>query len=230
MENPLRWRHNDNDGVSNHQPRGCLLNCLFRRISKKTSKLRVTGLCAGNSPGPVNSPHKGPVTRKMLPFDDVIMLSGVIMFCCSWWRSNSWPSAATIMTQYFDLLYPTKIAQKVCFLHCEPRVVMLNVTSLLEPQVVVMTIYGAAIDEKFSMKTLLLEMASRNGTTILTFRNGTQILTVVSVRYAYQDGLIMRSCFSEYIFYFIIYNKNSQTTPPMRRRKIQISRYVKGCC
>ena len=32
-----------------------------------------TGLCAGNSPGPVNSPHKGPVTRKMFPFDDVIM-------------------------------------------------------------------------------------------------------------------------------------------------------------
>ena len=24
-------------------------------------------------PGPVNSPHKGPVTRKMFPFDDVIM-------------------------------------------------------------------------------------------------------------------------------------------------------------
>ena len=24
--------------------------------------------------GPVNSPHKGPVTRKMFPFDDVIML------------------------------------------------------------------------------------------------------------------------------------------------------------
>ena len=71
--NALRWRHNDHDGVSNHQPRGCLLNRLFRRRSKKTSKLRVTGLCAGNSPGPVNSPHKGPVTRKMLPFDDVIM-------------------------------------------------------------------------------------------------------------------------------------------------------------
>ena len=25
--------------------------------------------------GPVNSPHKWPVTRKMFPFDDVIMLS-----------------------------------------------------------------------------------------------------------------------------------------------------------
>ena len=35
--------------------------------------IRVTGLRAGNSPGPVNSPHKGPVTRKMFPFDDVIM-------------------------------------------------------------------------------------------------------------------------------------------------------------
>ena len=69
----LHWRHNDHDSVSNHQPHGCLLNHLFRRRSKETSKLRVTGLCVGNSPGPVNSPHKGPVTRKMFPFDDVIM-------------------------------------------------------------------------------------------------------------------------------------------------------------
>ena len=46
----LRWRHNGRDSVSNHQPHDCLLNRLFRRRSKKTSKLRVTGLCAGNSP------------------------------------------------------------------------------------------------------------------------------------------------------------------------------------
>ena len=63
----LRWRHNGRDGTSNHQPRDCLLNSLFRRRSKQTSKLRVTDLCAGNSP------HKGPVKRKMFPFDDVIM-------------------------------------------------------------------------------------------------------------------------------------------------------------
>ena len=44
----LQWRHNV--GVSNHQPHDCLLNDLFRRRSKKTSKLRGTGLCAGNSP------------------------------------------------------------------------------------------------------------------------------------------------------------------------------------
>ena len=35
----LHWRHNDHDGVSNHQPQDCLLNHLFRRRSKKTSKL-----------------------------------------------------------------------------------------------------------------------------------------------------------------------------------------------
>ena len=46
----IKWRHNERDGVSNHQPHDCLLNRLFRRRSKKTSKLRVTGLCAGNSP------------------------------------------------------------------------------------------------------------------------------------------------------------------------------------
>ena len=47
---PLHWRHNGHDGVSNHQPYYCFLNCLFRRRSKIISKLRVTGLCAGNSP------------------------------------------------------------------------------------------------------------------------------------------------------------------------------------
>ena len=46
----LQWRHNDRDGVSNHQPHDCLLKRLFRRRSKKIWKLRVTGLCAGNSP------------------------------------------------------------------------------------------------------------------------------------------------------------------------------------
>ena len=43
---PLQGHHNGRDGVSNHQ----LHDCLFRRRSKKISKLRVTGLCAGNSP------------------------------------------------------------------------------------------------------------------------------------------------------------------------------------
>ena len=46
----LQWRHNGGNSVSNHQPHECLLSRLIRRRSKKTSKLRVTGLCTGNSP------------------------------------------------------------------------------------------------------------------------------------------------------------------------------------
>ena len=42
--------HTGRDGVSNHKTHKCLLNHLFRRRSKKTSKLRLTGLCVGNSP------------------------------------------------------------------------------------------------------------------------------------------------------------------------------------
>ena len=63
----LQWRHNRQDGVSNHRRLDYLLHRFFWRRSQKTWKHRVTGLCE------VNSPHKGPVTRGMFPFDDVIM-------------------------------------------------------------------------------------------------------------------------------------------------------------
>ena len=82
LQSPLQWRHNECDGVSNHQRLDCLLNRLFRPRSKKTSKLRVTSLCARNSP--VNAPHKGPETWKMFLFHDVTMpcrpsaISGVL--------------------------------------------------------------------------------------------------------------------------------------------------------
>ena len=57
---------------------------LFGIRSKKTSKLRVTGLCAGNSPGPVNSPHKWRVTRKMFPFaSDGLAVSGAGEAACT---------------------------------------------------------------------------------------------------------------------------------------------------
>ena len=70
---PLQWRHNEHDIVSNHQCLYCLISRLFGHRAKETSKLRVTGLCARNSPGACEL-HKRPVTPKMFPFDDVIML------------------------------------------------------------------------------------------------------------------------------------------------------------
>ena len=50
----LQWRHNERDGVSNHLRLDCLLNRLFKRRSKNTPKLGVTGLCEGNPPMIIN--------------------------------------------------------------------------------------------------------------------------------------------------------------------------------
>ena len=40
---------------------------------RKTLKLRVTGLCAGNSPGTGEFPAQMASNAEMFPFDDVIM-------------------------------------------------------------------------------------------------------------------------------------------------------------
>ena len=46
----LQQCRDERDGVSNDRLLVCLSNRLFKRRSKKTSKLRVTGLCEGNPP------------------------------------------------------------------------------------------------------------------------------------------------------------------------------------
>ena len=69
----LRWRHNECDSVSNHQPNNCLLNRLPGADQSKHQSSASLAIVLGIHRGPVNSPHKWPVTRKMFPFDDVIM-------------------------------------------------------------------------------------------------------------------------------------------------------------
>ena len=73
------WRHNEGDGFSNHRRLDCLLSRLFRCRSKKTSKLRVIGLCEENPPVTGGFPSHRAVTRKIFPFDDVIM--GLVQDC-----------------------------------------------------------------------------------------------------------------------------------------------------
>ena len=70
---PLQWRHNEHDDVSKHQHNDCLLNRLFRHSSKKTSKLRVAGLCDGNSPVTGEFPIQRACNTEIFPFDDIIM-------------------------------------------------------------------------------------------------------------------------------------------------------------
>ena len=48
MPRALQWCHNEGDGVLNHRRLDCFLSRLFRRRSKKTSKLRTNDLCEGN--------------------------------------------------------------------------------------------------------------------------------------------------------------------------------------
>ena len=75
----LQWRHNERESVSNHQPHDCLLNPSFRRRSKKTSKLRVTGLCMGNSPG------TGEFPAQMASYAENVSIwwRDVVSSCCS---------------------------------------------------------------------------------------------------------------------------------------------------
>ena len=89
----LQWRRNGRDGVSNHQPRDCLLNRLFRHRWKKHQSPASPAFVRGIHRSPVNSPHKWPVTRKMFPFDDVIMFTPdencVHSFHCHAWSNAS---------------------------------------------------------------------------------------------------------------------------------------------
>ena len=78
---PLLWRHNGRDGVSNHQPADFFLNHLFRRRWKNTSKLRVTGPCAGNSPVTGEFPAQMASHAEMFSFYDVIMPLWLIIHC-----------------------------------------------------------------------------------------------------------------------------------------------------
>ena len=87
----LRWRHNGRDSVSNHQPHDCLLNRLFRRRSKKISKLRVTGLCAGNSP------CTGEFPAQMASNAENVSI---------WWRHHDNSSQRQAITQSYDHIMP----------------------------------------------------------------------------------------------------------------------------
>ena len=70
---PLQWRHNGCDDVSNHQHHDCLLNRLFGRRKNKHQSSASLAFVRGVHRSPMNFPHNWPVTRKMVPFDDVIM-------------------------------------------------------------------------------------------------------------------------------------------------------------
>ena len=82
----LQWRHKERDGVSNHCRLDGLLNRLFRRTSKKTSKLRVTDFCEGNSTVTGEFPSQRASNAKNVSI---------------WWRHDILPTA--LLTPWFLL-------------------------------------------------------------------------------------------------------------------------------
>ena len=100
----LQWRHNEHDGVSNRQPHHCLLKRLFRRGSKKASKLRVTGLCEGNSP------VTGEFPTQMASYAENVSI---------WWRHHSLPTLLHLdpgtyhvtVLQFLSLITPWLLRQ-----------------------------------------------------------------------------------------------------------------------
>ena len=74
----------------------------------------------GIHPGPLNSPHKWPVTRKMFPFDDVIMK--IYLFLMSKMMSNdygfSWHYRYVIYKKSFQLLQRNHIIPDVQTINC----------------------------------------------------------------------------------------------------------------
>ena len=75
----LQWRHNERDGVSNHRRFRCEL-FVQAQIKEITKAPRHLAFVSGIHRWPLNSPHKGPVTRKKFPFDDVFMITPIVAF------------------------------------------------------------------------------------------------------------------------------------------------------
>ena len=94
----LQWCRNECDGVSNHQPHDCLLDCLFRL--NKTSKLHITGLFEGNSPVTSEFP-----TQRASNTESVSIWWHRHVLSVSWWHPSWKPAISWIPGGCFDTLF-----------------------------------------------------------------------------------------------------------------------------
>ena len=76
---PLQWRHNEHDSVLKSPAIAIVYSTVYSDADQRKHQSSASlAFVRGIHRGPVNSPHKWPVTRKLFPFDDVIMLFGLI--------------------------------------------------------------------------------------------------------------------------------------------------------
>ena len=71
----LQWRHNEHDVDSITNLTNVYSTVYSGPDQRKKSKLRVTGLCEGNSPVTGVFPTQRASNAETVPFDDVIMIN-----------------------------------------------------------------------------------------------------------------------------------------------------------
>ena len=84
-----QWRHYERGGVSYHRRLDCLPNVCSGADQRKHQSAASLAFVRGIHRWPVDSPQKGPVTRKMFPFDDVIIFPISSRFTTTFLVANS---------------------------------------------------------------------------------------------------------------------------------------------
>ena len=113
------WRHYDDVIMSTIASQITSLTIVYSTIysGANQSKHQSSASLAfvwGIHREPVNPPHKWPVTRKMFPFDDVIMIY--------WWTMDS-PHKKPVMWKTFQ-------CHDMCHYHCVSNIMYRNVSNI----------------------------------------------------------------------------------------------------
>ena len=69
----LQWRYDKHDDISNHRRLDCFSKFSSSADQREHQSSASLAPVRGIHRRPVDSPHKGPVTWKMFPFEEVIM-------------------------------------------------------------------------------------------------------------------------------------------------------------
>ena len=94
---PLRWCHNGSDGVSQITSLTIFYSIVYSGADQRKHQSSASlSFVRGFHRWPMNSPHNGPVARKMFPCDDVIMPYRIPDYCDNATRATAKCSSALL--------------------------------------------------------------------------------------------------------------------------------------
>ena len=108
----------------NHRRLHCLLKCWFRRRSKKTSKLRATGLCAGNSPvtGEFPALKVSNAENVSISWRHHVFVAKLNTHQNNWKQRNLPAKSCSRKVLFFYLIFIRRftVRKGICFMWCAP--------------------------------------------------------------------------------------------------------------